>query len=579
MERALIETELRRRADKYLRQSHLVVDYYRVRRRVAYPLPLRRLVLPRLAVPGLSDYPWATWLSWEIEERISALGWTGHLFSHKASRTATKLDLFSLSRWPTYRPVEKPDLSQAHFARTLALAERQWPWLEHKIRFAIRKALRRMVNAGLPTIREGLGRFRDAGEILAQPNAPWLVGNIRVIYAIGMALAANAASHPAANELHRCVENLLEALFQLRRNGLSEAVAYDGYILDFLISWIEGLPSESKREMLRGPDIARFVDESFMVSAPGDIMAVAELNDVEPKQMAFHASALVRLQPMQPNPTLAWYCSHCRLDWLRADALATLYASAGKLGGKPPAAGALDAHYATVLRSGWREDDVAVVIGASNSPASHVHFSNGSITIGTRQRWFVTSPGYQQFMPTSEREFTIGKSAHNTPVINGHPQISKAVQRLALDSLGRDRYRAKLDLTGCYSAKLRLDMVTRTVWLHRRELVVVADQVAARSIKSLLYHWHGGMEGAWWIEDDWAKIHLADATLWIHSPQAKTFEVQRLRGSRGQLTLIAETNSKAQAVWWIFAFGERKPTISTRNGGRKLRVGAHFFDA
>src|ERR1051326_7012092 len=288
MERALIATELRRRADKYLRQSHLVVDYYRVRRRVAYRLPLRRLVLPRLAIPGLPDYPWATWLSWEIEERINALGWTGHLFSDRASRTATKLDLYSLSRWPTYRQLEKPDLCQAHFARTLALGERQWPWLEDKIRCAIGKALRRMVDGGLPTIREGVGRFRDAGEILAQPNAQWLVGNVRVIYAIGMALAANAASHPAANELHRCVENVLEALFQLRRNGFSEAVAYDGYILYFLMSWIEGLPSESMREILRRPDIARFVCESFMVSTPGDVMAVAELNDVEPKQMAFH---------------------------------------------------------------------------------------------------------------------------------------------------------------------------------------------------------------------------------------------------------------------------------------------------
>ena len=39
-----IESEIRRRAEHYLPLTHLFVDYYRIRRRLAYPLPVRELI-------------------------------------------------------------------------------------------------------------------------------------------------------------------------------------------------------------------------------------------------------------------------------------------------------------------------------------------------------------------------------------------------------------------------------------------------------------------------------------------------------------------------------------------------------
>lgn len=56
-----IERVIRRRADGYLAQSHLPVDDYRIRRRLAYTLPLRELPVPDYPVAGLPVYPWATW--------------------------------------------------------------------------------------------------------------------------------------------------------------------------------------------------------------------------------------------------------------------------------------------------------------------------------------------------------------------------------------------------------------------------------------------------------------------------------------------------------------------------------------
>src|SRR5690348_4313668 len=68
-----IEQEIRRRADGYAAQHYLVVDYYRIRRKLAFPLPVRDLSIRSVPVPSVPGYPWATWMMWELEERDNSL--------------------------------------------------------------------------------------------------------------------------------------------------------------------------------------------------------------------------------------------------------------------------------------------------------------------------------------------------------------------------------------------------------------------------------------------------------------------------------------------------------------------------
>ena len=49
----------------------------------------------------------------------------------------------------------------------------------------------------------------------------------------------------------------------------------------------------------------------------------------------------------------------------------------------------------------------------------HLQCDTGSLVVGTRGRWVVSDPGYQQYMQKQERVFTLGVSSHNAPVING----------------------------------------------------------------------------------------------------------------------------------------------------------------
>ncbi|MCX6624629.1 MAG: hypothetical protein NTY38_26925, partial [Acidobacteria bacterium] len=70
-----VEDEIHRRADWHRSQHHLAVDYYRIRRKLAYPLPARSLAIPNMPVPSIEDYPWAIWMLWALEERIYSLAW------------------------------------------------------------------------------------------------------------------------------------------------------------------------------------------------------------------------------------------------------------------------------------------------------------------------------------------------------------------------------------------------------------------------------------------------------------------------------------------------------------------------
>ncbi|MBA3708214.1 MAG: heparinase II/III family protein, partial [Planctomycetes bacterium] len=357
----------------------------------------------------------------------------------------------------------------------------------------------------------------------------------------------------------------------------TEGVAYDGYILDFIALWLRDAPAEVRDPIVRHPRFRQFFEESYRLSAPGRAMQVAELSDVEPVGMPFHASAHAKCLSLLPDPLIRWHLDRCDLRELRCDALVDLAESAVKPAARAPAAGATDAHYALVLRSGWDARDLAVAMSCTTSPHHHMHDDDGSIVIGTADTWLICDPGYQQYLGTSERAFTLGAAAHNAPVIDGAAQTAKACRRTALERCGPGIFRAELDLTACYAPEAKLASVTRTVWLAGRDLVVVADRIAGAQVRSLRYHWHAHPDAAWWWEDGAAMIRCAGATAWIRCVGAPLDErdVDRLRGSRGQLTLSKQLEPAVGTHWWVFSIGPRPHAVE--RDGAQLRVGSRRF--
>jgi hypothetical protein len=133
-----------------------------------------------------------------------------------------------------------------------------------------------------------------------------------------------------------------------------------------------------------------------MPSAPGAVPDVAGLSDVEPREMPFHFSAQAKLYDCSATPVRQWFLRQWPARRIRSDALGVLHETLDDRQAALPVAEALNAHYAVVLRTGWRDDDLATAVSCTNSPMAHVQNDNGTLIIGTRRRLIITDPGYQQ---------------------------------------------------------------------------------------------------------------------------------------------------------------------------------------
>ena len=302
MRREEIQKEMNRRAERFLPQTHLVADYYRVRRKVAYPLPVRAITLPDLPVSGAKGYPWATWMTWDLEERIGAMGWEGEWSGNEEMREAVRTDLVALASWPGWRQYEQPDLSLGHSGRTLWAAYTQWDWLGDTVQVAVRDGLERMLEDGLPYSEEKHGSFSRKDDILSQATPHTILHNIPIIGTFALAMAADVLKHDSSELLNARLLMLMEALLDLREAGFTEGVAYDGYVMDFAVAWMTLLPEGDRARLLNHPRFADYLTESIWTAAPGNIAQVAELSDVEPVEMPFHISAQGKLQHLAPDP-------------------------------------------------------------------------------------------------------------------------------------------------------------------------------------------------------------------------------------------------------------------------------------
>ncbi len=578
LDREKIEAEIRRRAEQQLAQRHLVVDYYRIRRRLAYPLPIESLSIPTVPVPTIPDYPWSIWMLWQLEERVNAVGWAAEWFRQEKFARQAARDLGALSTWPKYCQLNLPDLASAHAARLLWTAWTKWHWLSEPLREKIRTACARHVQEVLPLTEAFYGPIQSKQDLLRLPAPHEKLQNIPVISTLGAALAAQVAAHPAASRLNEKIRAVFGAALDLRAGGRSEGVAYDGYVLDFIADWLAVAPAAARKEILEHPRLNDYLDECTLLGAPGAVEQLAEIGDVEPREMPFHFSAQAKLAHLQANPVRAWLLRRWPLDWIRAGALGALHPLVDRLNAAPPEAGALNAHYAVVLRSGWEKEDLAVAMSCSNSPSGHIQNDNGTLVIGTRRRWLICDPGYEQYMQDAERDFTLGPVAHNCPVINGAAEDRKQPRLLRLEKTPDD-LRAQVELAACYPRAAGVRSVVRSVWQVGAAGVVVCDQIAAESLQNLTYHWHGHPEAAWWSDDGWMLMHLPDADLWFTSPQVKLSDqnIERLPGSRGQLTLVASLDLPKSPVWWVFAVSLHIPQLESFADGKAIQfLGKHF---
>ena len=310
----------------------------------------------------------------------------------------------------------------------------QWKGFGEDLEGTLREACRSHVENVLPTSDKMFAAVLAKDDVLRRDRPHELLQNIPLIGIIGAALYGHAPSST------RPWHNSTPALRPLRRNpdlrtgGFTEGVAYDGYVLDFIADWLSTLPEAERAPILDHPNLKHDLDECCLLAAPGAVEQVAEAKRCRAPRNALPLLGPSQVAPLPPDADGGMAVGGCRLDWLRSDALAACTKSRAAAG-RCAAVGARDAHYAAVLRNGWDANDLAVAVACSNSPMDHIQSDNGTLVIGTRGNWLITDPGYQQYAKGDERDFTVGPTAHNAPLINGIPQTFKQPRRVALEDV------------------------------------------------------------------------------------------------------------------------------------------------
>ena len=569
-QRSAFLQEIANRANRFTGDRFLSVHYYRIRKRLAVPLPITDSASQKHSVRAFSSpYPWAIWLRWALENRMVVLGEYVDQTDDAAARSAIEADLFALARWRSYREFARPDLAYAHAVRVLWVAITRWKWIDDILQLALRDALHRAVEDALPLSDQLHGQFDSLQTLLATKDPHQHLHNIPVIGTIALALAAKVVGHPASVRLDERVTMLFTAVLELRQKGFTEGVSYDGYALNFMADWLTTLDAAARSSVLSHPSFHSLVEQSLELSVPGNVMATAPLGDVEPLEMPFVWSALAKLQTLQSNPRVASALSQCELSLLRSDALSALACLPDQEQNAPAVHSPAILNYALVLRTGYANDDVAVAMGLSTSPMGHIQCDNGSLVLGTRRRWWLDDPGYQQYLETTERRFTVGATAHNAPVVNGYAQVHKQPVLEAVNRLegSPDVQFALVNLTACYPAEASVRRVCRAVWLVGDKHLVVRDEIVATASTSITYHWHGHPSLYWCLQDGAATMVSEDdpdRCLQIYSPQIVLHpaDLQRLPGSRGQQTLSVTIFSTVERiVWWVFSFEMERPSF------------------
>lgn len=553
-----MERELRARVEIEKGRRELDIPYYRIGYDIAYPLPLvkspRMTDLPA-GIAGIA-YPWHTWLSWGLEERWRLFHLSWRRLGDREAGEMLQSELAALEGWDQYCELAgDASLSTAHLGACLAqaLADREG-WDPEKYERARAAAGKMIELESWPRVQR---EWPEGSEVTTGD-----LQNIRCIVLFRAAQLARIVESPRAEALESRAKNAFRAWCRHRLGtpALCEGTAYDGFLMDSLTEWLGGA-ADSRALLAEGRDaLAGPASDWIRLALPGRVDVEAPLGDVEP-EMPFWMTALSRLARWYRLSEAAWLVRRLPADGVPAAFLAeTLEHGASLNGAAPPRAGAREHPQAISLRTGWEAGDILAATSLVRGEMGHLHNDAGHLVLGWRGRFWITDPGYQQYRPGVEREFSFGPEAHNVPVISGRAQTKRAPMPVSISEDPANGLRAVIDLSACYEGLPAGAIIQREIRLlpGAAPVVIVRDRLEGVGRDAeVRTSWQGGTGLAWAFKNGWARLSDGTHALWIgvHPGAIAAAALDRHEGSRGPLTLrdSAVMGEGTGDRYWVFA--------------------------
>jgi len=580
--RADAERELARRVTREKSRHELDVYYYRIGHTLAFPLPLAHRPARNELPPGIATmaYPWMIWLSWELEERWRILHYAWRERGDRDAGTRLQRELAALASWD--RIIEnndQPGLATAHIAGCLAQAlasEQGWdPAALGPARAAARALIERDV---WPWFLKQWAKD--------QPYDHRRLVNIPVITLARAAQLARVLRHERAAPMEQRMIEVLQAWARFRTGPghHTEGTTYDGYLMDSVTDWLRGLPNAAALQTECRDAFRSLVEQWVHLTLPGRVDLHAPIGDVEP-EMPFWATVVGRTGSWYRLGEANWLLTRVNIARLPAAAMIEALAPQSVLAvpATAPVASAREHPHIVSLRTGWRAPDLAAFVSVSRNPMSHLHADAGQVVLGWQGRFWITDPGYQQYRPGEEREYSVGPPAHNGPLINSLAQKAHAAKLEALETQGNAVLYTRVDLSGCYAGLPKSARVVREVWLARAAdgIVAVRDTFGGLAAGAeIATHWLGGNQLAWAFVDGWARLSDGSRAVWLGAAGGR-FEptsLTRQPGSRGPLTLThqAKLAGADGSQWWVMwcddAGGWVPPTLGAKAAGLEVTL-------
>ena len=555
------------------------VDYYRIGYTLSFPLPLSMRPKPQELPGGIlkSTYPWMIWLSWDLEERWRLLDLARRQFGDREAGALLQRELAALSTWDRFCENDGAiGLATAHIAASLSLALEDTSKWDPELLKQTRNAAEALLD------RDAWPWFQKQWP--ERPLTPDRIGNIPVITLVRSAQLARVVSspHEQAFETRACEVLHAWGRFRLGSQHHTEGAAYDGYLLDSVTEWLAGL--SDRDELLQECRLAfrSQADQWMNLTLPGRPDLQAALGDVEP-EMTFWASVLMRLADWYQWSDSQWLLRRFPVQRMRAACLAAALDQkpTGSARLEAPRSGPRELPNALTLRTGWEEQDLLTVVGLSRSAMGRLHADGGHLILGWGGRFWITDPGYQQYRPGEERDYTLGTQAHNPPVIGGVAQTERTgqLERLEIDLHGWQH--AAVDLSHCYRGLPAGASVRRDVWLVNEggRAVVVRDTFDSLGTNvEVKTSWQVGAHLAWAFRTGWARLSDGQRALWVGTDPGELDAslLTRHPGTRGGLTLThtARLLEGRGTRWFVFCCdpsgGWQPPTLESSRLTLKL---------